>query len=257
MLRWLLNHFDSAVLILLTAGVTIGIALGAEAWQRTRMKDRERRSNEMLSMTVEFVGIAYAILIGFVIVSLWETQGAASDTVSNEAAALSDIVTLTRGTDAADAVRIKTAVAEYSSEVAHHEFKLLRTGKASAKADADADAVFSAIVAADSSTPLHQTLQDKQIDSYKEFTALRTRRLQIANDKLAGELWLLVLVSSVALILLVAAFEGEGRWDVFASVVIAGTVGLVLFAMVALSYPFSGQVSVSPEPFIALAQSIG
>jgi hypothetical protein len=256
-LRWLLNHFDSAVLIILIAGLTIGIALLAELWQRRRMANRERRSNEMLSMTVEFVGIAYAILIGFVIVSLWETQGTAGDTVSNEAAALSDIVTLTKGMGTADGVRIKTAVRSYSVDVSEREFELLRTGKASPRADADADEIFTAIVSADTATPLHQTLQDKQIDSYKDFTALRTKRLQVANDKLAGELWMLVLAASLALILLVAAFEGEGQWDIFASVVISGTVGLVLFAMVALSYPFSGQVAVSPEPFVTLARSLG
>ena len=257
MLRWLLNHLSSPALIVLIAGLAIGLALAAELIQRRRMRGREPRSNEMLSMTVEFVGIAYAILIGFVIVSLWDTQGSAADTVSNEAAALSDIVTLTKGMDQADAIKIKGAVRGYSVDVVDREFKLLRTGDSSEKAEADTDAIFNTIVAADSSTPLHQTLQDKQIDSYKDFTALRTKRLQIANDKLAGELWLLVLISSAALIFLVAAFEGEGAWDIYATVIISGTIGLVLFAMVALSYPFSGQVSVSPEPFAVLSQSLG
>lgn len=42
----------------------------------------------MLTVTVEFVGVAYAILIGFVIVSLWEGQSNARETVSEEASAL-------------------------------------------------------------------------------------------------------------------------------------------------------------------------
>ena len=50
------------------------------------------------------------------------------------------------------------------------------------------------------------------------------------------------------LVLLVAAFKGESRWDLLATTFVSVTVGLVLYALVALSYPFSGDVSVDPSP---------
>lgn len=132
----------------------------------------------------------------------------------------------------------------------------MREGGFSTHAEADAEALFAAVVGADVSRPLHATMQDKAIDTYRDFSNLRTKRLQLANDKLAGELWLLVLVSSLALILLVSAFEEEGRWDMWASVIISGTVGLVLFAMAALSYPFSGDVAVTPDPFVDVVEAV-
>ena len=257
MLRWLLNNLNSALLIVLITGGAVGLAFALERFQRHRMRGRQPESSEMLGMTVEFVGIAYAILIGFVIVSLWDTQGAATDIVSDEAAALSDIGTLTRGMAPADSAAIRAEIIDYGETMVDEEFEMLRDGEFSARAQADTEALFDSIIGADVSSPIYVTMQDKAIDTYKDFSDLRTKRLQIANDKLAGELWLLVLVSSLALILLVAAFEGEGRWDMWASLIISGTVGLVLFAMVALSYPFSGDLAVTPGPFAEVVRALG
>ena len=256
MLRWLLNNLNSAFLIIIVTGGAVALAWMLERIQSHRMRGKEPENHEMLGMTVEFVGIAYAILIGFVIVSLWDTQGAANDIVPNEAAALSDIGTLTRGMAPPDGAKVRAEIIDYSETIIDDEFELLREGDFSEKAETDAESLFDSIIGADTSTPLYASMQDKAIDSYKEFSDLRTKRLQIANDKLAGELWLLVLVSSLALILLVAAFQGTGRWDLWASLIIAGTVGLVLFAMVALSYPFSGDVAVTPDAFVEVVRSL-
>lgn len=67
---------------------------------------------------------------------------------------------------------------------------------------------------------------------------------------------MLVLASLAGLVLLVTALETDDRWDVVATVVISMTIGLVLFVMMALSYPFSGQVAVSQRPFAAVVQKI-
>ena len=55
----------------------------------------------------------------------------------------------------------------------------------------------------------------------------------------------------------VAACEGDGTWHLGATVIVAGTLGMILFAILALSHPFSGDVSVSEKPFVNLVQSLG
>lgn len=254
MVRWLLNHLSSAALMLLTVGSAVTVGLVGEAVQRRR-RVGPPHSNEMLKVTVEFVGLAYAILIGFVMVSLWQDQADAREVASSEASALHDIVSISRGLPTRDASRVGAAVRGYCDSVVGEEWGRLRDGSASQRTQVAAEGILRAVTAIETTDGLQTTLQSSMVESYKEFTGLRTERLALANVRLAGELWLLVLLASVLMIVLVAAFESEGKWHIGATVVIAATIGMVLFAIIALSYPFSGDVSVSAHPFIDVARS--
>ena len=255
--RWLLNHVPSWALLVTIVGAAVAIGAVAEWSQARRRGGRPPRPNEMLSVTFEFVGLAYAILIGFVIVSLWQDQADARQAVAHEASALKDIVALSEPMPPSSAQPIKRAVEAYCQEMADGEWKLLRVGEPSAEARAAADGILAAIASIDAPSDLIKTLQTSMIDSYKEFRGLRIERTGLVDVHLARELWLLVILASVVLVLLVAAFEGEGKWHIGATMIVATTIGTILFVIVELSYPFSGQVSVSPEPFVDLVRTLG
>lgn len=254
MVRWLLNHLSSSILFVLIVGATVAVGAAAEWAQAHRRRARPPRSNEMLTITVEFVGLAYAILIGFVIVTLWQVQSDARQAVADEASALKDIVELSEATPPAAGIPIRQAVQAYTVEAAGNEWKLLRTGERSERAHEAADAILASIAGVDPSTDLVKSLQASMIDSFKDFRGLRSKRVGFATVELAGELWLLVILASVALVLLVAAFEGDGKWHIGATLIIAATIGTILFVIVTMSYPFSGDVSVSPQPFVDLGE---
>lgn len=256
MIRALLNHLKSPVLMILIMGSTLVIGLGSEAVLARRRRTRERRSDEMLAVTVEFVGLAYAILAGFVIVSLWQGQAEAREAVSSEASTLQDIVSVGRALPPDDASRIAVAVRSYCRVVVYEEWSLLRQGEPSLRAEASAHAIFSAVTAVEPSGSLATTLQSSLIDSVRDFAAQRNHRLELAGVRLPGELWLLVILATVVLIVLISAFESDGPWHIATTLVIAGMMGMLLFAIVALSYPFSGDVSISAEPFIAVDRSL-
>jgi hypothetical protein len=257
MVRWLLNNVSTVLLIVLCTGGTIAVGLAAEWFFNRKAHEHTEGDNEMLSITFEFVGIAYAILIGFVIVSLWETQQSAHEAVSTEASALEDLALLDRGLPADDAARVEEAINKYVDVTATVEFPKLKEGREAREAHVASQDIFDTILRAEPTTDLQSTIQGSMVDSYKDFAGERNNRVDLANAKLAGELWMLVLVSSLAMVLLVAAFRSEGRWDRIATTIISATIGLVLFAMVALSYPFSGDVSVDATPFREVTETIG
>jgi hypothetical protein len=206
-------------------------------------------------VTFEFVGIAYAILIGFVIVSLWDTQQDATQIVSTEASALEDMSDLTLPLDPSVRAEVGGAVTHYIDVVANDEFKAMRKGHDSAEAEQASRDLFRTIAGLDVNGDLETDLRSRLLDAYNDVDDARNSRIALANRKLAGELWMLILVSSGAMVFLIAAFEGDGRWDTTATVIISATIGLVLFAMMTLSYPFSGDVSVDPGPLRATAEA--
>ena len=256
MARWLLNHLTSAALFGLSVGATTALGLSVEALHWRRRGRRAGGSDEMLLVTVDFVGLAYAILIGFVMVTLWQDQADAREAVSSEASSLRDIVSVSAGLRG-DGNGVAEAVRDYCDVVVGEEWDLLATGRSSSRAEARAERILPAVTEIEATSDLQRILQSAMIESYREFTERRTERLALANVRLAGELWLLVLLASVIVVVLVAGFESDGKWHVGATLMIAATIGIVLFAIVALSYPFSGDVSVSSDPFATVARSVG
>jgi hypothetical protein len=247
--RWLLNNFPSALLFVVIVGIAIAMGAMAEVFRHRSGQRSKRHSNEMLGVAFDFVGIAYAILIGFVIVALWDAQTDVRETVDAEAASLGGIVILAQGLPEADAGRINDQVKTYSRAVISTGWPALRHGREAPETEADARDLFTTIVAVDRSDDLAASVQDALIDRYQEFYDLRTHRVAEADAHLAGELWVLVLLASGALIALVSGFERQKRWDVVATLAISGTMGIVVFVIVSLSYPYSGDVSVSSQPF--------
>lgn len=254
MVRSLLNTFPSWAIIMVTTGGCVAVGLAAEWWLRRR-DSGSAENNEMLSLTFEFVGIAYAILVGFVIVSAWETQQDARASIALEASTLEEFILLDHVFDTDDRENLEAAVITYVHAVID-EFDALQDGGHSESAEDAADGIFHAVVDANATSDIQSSIQSSMIDSFKALSDVRVERHQLANSRIAGELWLLVLVSSLAMILLVAAFKGNGRWDIYATSIVAVTIGLVLFAMVALSYPFSGDVSIDSGPISEVLHTI-
>lgn len=254
MLRFLLNTLPNWLLLVTIVGSAVGVGLLAELWLRRR--PRRDGNDDMLSLTFEFVGIAYAILVGFVIVSVWETQQEAHAAVQHEAATLEDMVAVERPLQGSGE-EVHEAMEAYVRTTTEEEFGgSLEDGEQAEVAEDAADAILDAIVAIEPERDVDGELRSELIGEYTAFRDLRTERVALANQHIAGELWLLVLVSSLAVVLLVATFKGEGRWDVLATVFVSLTVGLVLYALVALSYPFSGDVSVDPAPLQGVLREI-
>jgi hypothetical protein len=254
MVRSLINTVPNWLLLVLIVGGTVGVGLLAEMVFRRRRSHGE--NHEMLTLTFEFVGIAYAILVGFVIVSVWTTQQDALAAVGQEAATLEDMVAVERVIDGSDE-GLHDAISAYVDATIEDEFEdTLKQGDHAEGAEDAADGILDAIVAMEPADDIDAALQGEVLGDFSTFQEVRTTRNALANTAIAGEMWVLVLVSSFATVLLIAAFKGQGRWDLAATVIVSTTVGLVLYALVALSYPFSGDVSVEPTPLRGVQHEI-
>jgi hypothetical protein len=252
MVRWLLNSIPSLPLFVAITGTAFGVGVLCELYQHRGGQRSRRHSNETLGVAFDFVGIAYAILIGFVIVALWDAQTDVRETVDAEAASLRGIAILSQALPPGDEQRITEAVRAYGRAVVDQGFPALRHGRDSTAAEAAAHALFREIVAGDRSDDLAASVQDELMDEFTDFYALRIHRVAEADAHLASELWVLVLLASVTLIALVSGLERERSRDVVATLAISGTMGVVIFVIISLSYPYSGDVSVSPQPFVNL-----
>src|SRR5688500_3757016 len=134
----------------------------------------------MLTLTFEVVGVAYALLVGFVIVSVWETQQAAHVAVGQEAAVLEDMVSIERAIEGSDEA-LHTAILDYVDATVELEFgDALKDGEHAEGAEDAADVILDAIVAIEPARDIDVELQSSLVASYTTFREWRTDRNGLA-----------------------------------------------------------------------------
>src|SRR5690349_21370367 len=94
----------------LTVLVPTAVAVGGLIFfQRTGEIDKRAANNEVASANFAAVGVIYAVLLGLVVISVWEKFTEANDAASREAGAIASLYRLAAGADASSAEELKKA----------------------------------------------------------------------------------------------------------------------------------------------------
>ena len=253
MIRWTLNHVSTPVILIVS--VTVALAVGyvaellADRAFADRSDDARKELNDMLKASIGFIGITLAIITGLVLGNQRDVEVAATANVSNEAAAIRVSDNVLAELPAPVRAPVATALTAYTRAVTGSGFAELRNGRRSAATARTYQDLGRAILALKESGDTNTAMLKGTL--YNEWTAiggLRNDRFELANRELSPELWILLITTGLLTVVVVAGFTAEGRADRFATFGAALTVGLIVFAAIALSYPFSGSISVSPAP---------
>src|SRR4051794_33953817 len=132
MVRWIVSNVPLGVLVLLFIVVFPAVAVGVQALVRRLAPGlRQGTHNEVAGFLLAVVGVLYAVVAGFVVVSLWEDYSEAQVEVGNEASALRD---LARDADAfgePEASEIRAKVVAYLEEAVADDWPAMEEERAS------------------------------------------------------------------------------------------------------------------------------
>src|SRR5262245_11068057 len=129
---WLLNHFSTFTLAVVTVGGTVVLAVAGSVLLRRRYPSLARgEHNDMVGVTLGMFGAIYGIILAVVIVTLWTQLDSTQTIVSSEA---TDAALIAR--DAAafpPAVRadLDTALSGYVHAVVEDQWPRMRAGQPS------------------------------------------------------------------------------------------------------------------------------
>ncbi len=249
--RWLLNHVHTSLLMFLyVLGAVLFAYVVLRLVRRFIPSLAGGEQNEIAVLSVEIIGAVYGILLGFVIVALWEGFNAADENVGAEATALSGIVRSAQAFDPAARDETTLAVGEYAHAVVDEEWGLLREGRTSARAAGDISNLYTVLQSYEPKTEAQKTFYASSVDRLNEALAARRTRLGQAEANLSGSLRFMMYAGFVMIVGFMATI-GSGKQRIH-TVMLLGVTAIIAFNLVlatTLDYPFSGDVSVSAEPF--------
>jgi Protein of unknown function (DUF4239) len=213
--------------------------------------------NEAASFLGSVVGVVYAIIAGFMIITLWEQYVTAGDTVQNETVSLRDVVQFSGAFGPAAYAKIRLLVVRYAESVATVEWQAMAKGEGSPVAQNDFDQLVTAIQGLTVHNPTQEEFLSTMLAQVDDIGKERQQRLELSGQNVPAILWLAVILASVVTLGFCLLFGIKSpllNYIMVASVAILIGASLVLILL--LEYPFSGTVAVRPAPFEHMAADL-
>ena len=247
MLNSLPSWVIAAAIVLIMLGFTTAVSRLVRRRWANEVQDGH---NEVTGLMFQTVGVMYALLLAFVMVSTWEATEAADAVVTQEAATVQalyrDAVSLPEPTGS----RVGALVIAYAETVIAKEWPELAHGRGSEAADDALDAIFPALRSFEPRTAREEVIFAAALGELNTATEERFARLHAAQSALPGLFWLaLILGAMLTQVTAALLYMRDRRVHDALSLSLAAVSGLLIFLVVALDIPFAGDLAVSPDAF--------
>jgi Protein of unknown function (DUF4239) len=239
-------------------GICLVALAGLELVQRLVPATSRQPHNDVAGFIYAALGVIYAVLLALVVIAVWEEYDAASETVEQEANAAADIFWLADRFPEPRGTHIQELVRSYAEEVVHREWPSMEQGRAPLMTQQRGtpagwtiiDDIRQNIQGFEPRTKADEQLYAEGLDQVDTLSDARRMRLVAAEEGIPGVLWAVLIFGGIAAIGFTYLFGLENTWAHRLMVVtLAAVIGLVLFTIGAIEYPFSGGARIGTGAF--------
>ncbi|WP_037303306.1 DUF4239 domain-containing protein [Amycolatopsis orientalis] len=213
-----------------------------------------RDNNDAAGQVFTIVGGLHAVLVAFILISLFDSASAARDGSYHEADSLVAAVWAadSLGPEVKDEVRKLSA--EYITTVEQREWPLMAGDEAVPDAGwTQLDRLRKAVEKASSDDDwVRERKAEAATQLWQVYEARQNRLNAVEGGRVGGVVWFALILGSLISVLLPNLFGGT-RLAAHLVIVstLAGTITLLLFAIYQLQNPFGGGVRIPPDAFTA------
>lgn len=255
---WIYNNptwLWGTVLVGLAAGVG---GLGLLVVHRLVHIEVRRAHNELAGFLVAVISVTYAVLLAFIAVATWESFSHAQDIVDSEADYVGSIYRDTQGLPPAVGQSIRDDLQEYVTAVVNQEWPVQREGKTPDQGWAPLRKLHSSIVTIEPTTMGQEVIQGELLKVLNELYSARASRLSAVQGHIPDVVWWIILFGGVITVGFTYLFGfHDFRMHVVMTMTVAASLALVVVLIVALDWPFRGEVSISPDAYSKTQKSWG
>ena len=209
-----------------------------------------RRHNDVAGFIYAVLGVVYAVLLGLMVVAVWEEWNAAAKTVDAEAGSLAEVFWIADEMPEPKGQRIQELVLSYARVVIHKEWPLMQEGKASPKAWDLLNEIRAELQSFDPSTPAQQTVYEQGFERMHDLAEARRDRLLEAKQGLPSILWVVLIAGGIIVVGFTYLFGLDSTMiHLLMVAALAAIISLVLFTVAALDFPFKGDITIGPDAF--------
>src|ERR671910_3407756 len=154
-------------LLIVFGSMTLAVG-GLILVQRLVPIDVRRQHNDVAGFIYAVLGVAYAVLLGLMVVAVWEEWNAANAAVDQEASELAEVFWLAHRLPQPEGRHLQELAHSYARVVVNEEWPLMAQGKVSPKAWAILDEIRNEIQRMKPATPTQQVLYEQGLQQVSD-----------------------------------------------------------------------------------------
>ncbi len=250
-MQQLLLKIPSFILGLIVIGGAVAISIiGLLIVRRFVSHSRLKVHHDVADPILGALAAVYAVLIAFVVVTVWQSFDKSNAGVQLEANYLADIYRDSEAFSPDFHQKVGNLLREYRQAVVDYEWKTMARGEMSPEVERLMRKIWALYTVYQPRTSTEQSFFDESVRKLNLFRELRRQRLMDSRTGIEPLLWFVLITGGLSIISFTFFFGAENLKAQLAMVaLLAITISLILFTIMSLDFPFTGSISISPDPF--------
>jgi len=242
--------------LVVTAAVVASLLL--MVWvNRVWPSEKRHNYNDLVGWQLSILGTTYAVILGFMLYTVWTTYGEADLNVELEANAVADLYRLAEEFPEPQQSQLKNQARSYAEAVVNRDWQEMANNEEPKQSAAISSGMWQTVRSVRPASPTEQIAQDHALSELSLLAQHRLTRLSQSSMRLPNVLWSVLLVGGVLTIVSACMFGIQSKklqaLQIFS---LSLLVSLSLVAIADIHRPFHGLIHVRDYAFRQALESM-
>ena len=214
--------------------------------------------NDIVGQFLSASGVFFGITLGLLSVGAWENFTSVDDAVTAEATAISVLYRTVNNFPEPHRTVMTGQLRTYTRQEIDRSWPMQRAGEnPGAVGHASLNAISHYLTHVEPQTEAQKILQSEAVHQFSNMTESRRKRLASVSTQLPPIVWFVVIGGSALNLSLMWLFVVENkRLHDLLTTILACLLGLLVFLLAVMDFPFRGEFSVGPDSFELIYQQV-
>jgi hypothetical protein len=216
----------------------------------------EHRANDMVGFTLSSFSVLYGLLVGLLAVASYQNFSSVNDIVTKEASSVAALYRDLSGYPQPIRGSLQDKLREYTRYVIEDAWPQQRRGIVPAGGTERVTAFFDELLTFKPTEKSEEIIHAETLRQFNSFVEVRRARLANVTTGIPAVLWWVVAIGAFLNIVLIWMLDMEVHVHLLLGGALSLFLGIVIFLIAAMDNPFRGEVSVGPDAFQLVYESL-
>jgi hypothetical protein len=236
--------------VVVVIAVVIGSVLFTAGLNAVWPVEKRRSYNDLVGWQLTILGTTYAVILGFMLYTVWTKYDEADLNVNHEASALGNLYRVAEGIPEPQLMQLQTLARSYAEAAVSREWPQMANGEEPNQTDSISSEMWKTVVSVRPTSRSEIAAQDHAMSELHTLAQYRLIRLLESANRLPNALWCVLLVGGALTIISACMFGVENaKLQIIEVLCLSLLICLSLVAIADIHRPFRGLIHVRSDAF--------